>query len=180
MNKKRKIDFVLYENNYKKTVFRFYPKRSSCHSFNDEPPKTWDDVYKVYYKYKILTLWKDDGKLTGEYCELFDSWCDECSIIDEIGRVCLLLADGVEVFKREDDEEIQLLNKMMLPFGMGTEWFITKRTCLEDIECTYYTFMLFNYSGKGFKFTLEDKNIKSFGEYLLGCCDYMLAHGDPI
>ena len=44
----------------------------------------------------------------------------------------------------------------------------------------YYDFVLFDYSDKGFRFTINEKDIKSFGEYLLGCCEYMLAHGDPI
>ena len=51
MSKKRKIDFVLEESDTAKLIFRFYPRRSSCHSFGDEPPKDWSDVYKVYYSY---------------------------------------------------------------------------------------------------------------------------------
>lgn len=188
MNKKRKIDFILKDNSdTERLIFRFYPRKSSCHSFGDEPPKDWNDVYKVYYSYVIIKQWKfnPEDQWTSEI--FFREGCDECSIIDEIGHRCLLLANGIEVFKRDDGREIQLLDKV-LPFGMGTEWTISKHTYTtygwndedEDEVCVYYTFTLFDWWGKGFKFTLEEKDIKAFGEYLLGCCNYMLAHGDPI
>ena len=188
MAKKNKIDFVLEETDWYKIVFRFYPRQSSCHSFNEELPTKWEEVYKVYYHYRILKFWKEDDGTYDGYTVLFDSGCDECSIIDEIGHRCLLLADGTEVYEREDGRKFELLNKNIFPFGMGTEWTITKRTVItygmfeedEDIEKTYYTFMLFDYWGKGYKFTLEEKDMKPFGEYLIECCEYMLTHGDPI
>lgn len=185
MSKKRKIDFILHEDDDKKIVFRFYPRQSSCHSFGDEPPKSWNNVYKLYYYYRILRFWKeDDGSIDRDYDVLFDAGCDECSIIDEIGHICLLLADGLEVFKRGDGREIELLNQRIYPFGTGVEWTIIKRICDdwedEDIKHVYYTFTLFDYWDVGFRFTLEDKDIKAFGKYLLECCEYMLAHGDPI
>ena len=115
---------------------------------------------------------------------MFYEHCDECSEIDEVGQRCLLLADGVEVFKREDGKEIQLLDNLILPFGMGTNWTISKIAWAEwedeNIKHTYYKFVLFDYSGKGFKFSINEKDMKAFGEYLLGCCEHMLAHGDPI
>lgn len=182
MAKKRKIDFVLEENDLWKTVFRFYPRRSSCHSFGDEPPKSWKDVYKVYYNYRVIRVYKDDNS----YEVLYDSHCDECSIIDDIGHRCLLLADGYETFEREDGERIPLLNEKIIPFGMGADWTITKRICTthnwdeDDEVAIYYTFMLFNWNNIGFRFTLTSDKIKAFGEYLLECCEYMLEHGDPI
>ena len=119
---------------------------------------------------------------------MFYEHCDECSVIDEVGQRCLLLADGIEVFKREDDIEIPLLDNQILPFGMGTNWAISKHTCTdvgyeddeEDIIHTYYNFVLFDYNDKGFRFSINENDIKSFGEYLLGCCEYMLVHGDLI
>ena len=188
MSKKRKIDYIIEEQDDYRLIFRFYPRRSSCHSFGDEPPTKPEEIYKVYYSYAIIKQWKTEPNGQWESRVVFYENCDECSIIDEVGESCLLLADGLETFKREDDEEIPLLNQRMLPLGMGTEWIISKHTCIEydydegeeDIEHVYYTFMLFNYSDKGYKFTLEKKDIKAFGEYLLGCCEYMLAHGDPI
>lgn len=188
MGKKRKIDYIIEENDNSRLIFRFYPRQSSCHSFGDEPPKSWDDVYKVYFSYAIIEQWRYSSDDQWQSEVLFYEQCDECSIIDDIAMRCSLLADGTEVFKREDGEEIQLLNNSILPFGMGVEWTISKHVCTEygwdeddeDIIHTYYIFILFDYNGKGYKFTLEEKNMKSFGEYLHECCEYMLAHGDPI
>ena len=187
MSKKRKIDYIIEQADDERLIFRFYPKQSSCHSFGDEPPKSWLDVYKVYYSYAIIKQWKFDPSDQWESEVVFYEHCDECSIINEVGQRCLLLADGLDVFMREDGEEIQLLNQNIFPFGMGTCWTISKRTCVEhgyededDINHTYYEFVLFDYGDKGFRFALEEKDIKAFGEYLIGCCEYMLAHGDPI
>lgn len=188
MSKKRKIDFILEERDDERLIFRFYPRKSHCHSHTDEPPTCWNEVYKVYYNYAIIKQWRFNPNDQWESEVMFHEGCDECSIIDEVGQRCLLLADDTEVYKRKDGIEIQLLNERIYPFGMGTEWTITKHTCVtygwneedEDVEKTYYTFMLFDWFGKGFKFTLEDKNIEAFGKYLLECCEYMLAHGNPI
>ena len=84
MSKKRKIDFVLEESDTAKLIFRFYPRRSSCHSFGDEPPKDWNDVYKVYYSYSIIQVYKEDNW----HKTLCNCHCDECSIIDEIAERC--------------------------------------------------------------------------------------------
>ena len=188
MSKKRKIDYIIKQSDNERLIFRFYPKQSSCHSFGDEPPKNWNEVYKIYYSYAIIKQWRFNSDYEWESEVMFYESCDECSIIEEVGQRCLLLADGYETFEREDGDRIPLLDQRIIPFGMGTEWTISKHVCTgygydendEDITYTYYTFMLFDYFGKGFKFDLNEKNIKSFGEYLLGCCDYMLAHGDPI
>lgn len=188
MSKKRKIDYIIEQEDDARLIFRFYPRQSSCHSFGNEPPKNWNDVYKVYYSYAIIKQWKFNPEDQWESEIMFYEHCDECSIIDIVGERCLLLANSVEIFKRADGREIQLLDNRILPFGMGTEWAISKHVCTEygyfedeqDVVTTYYTFMLFDYDDKGFKFTLEGKDIKAFGEYLLGCCEYMLAHGDPI
>lgn len=188
MKKKRKIDFVLEDNEFddERLIFRFYPRQSSCHSFGDELPKAWSDVYKVYYSYAVIKQWKFNPEDQWKSEIMFREECDECSIIDEIGRRCLLLSEGIEVYEREDGKEIQLLDQKIYPFGMGTEWIIHKyvRSSFNwdegEPDITYYTFVLFDYFDKGFKFTLEEKDIKAFGEYLLECCEYMLAHGDPI
>lgn len=188
MSKKRKIDYIIEQSDDERLIFRFYPRRSSCHSFGDEPPKNWSEVYKVYYSYAIIKQWKFNPEDQWESEIMFYESCDECSIIDEVAQRCLLLADGLEVFKRKDGKEIQLLNERIFPIGMGTEWIISKRTWTdfgyeddeEDVVHTYYTFMLFDYSEKGYRFRINQEGMKAFGEYLNECCEYMLAHGDPI
>ena len=184
MSKKRKIDYIIEERYDHRLIFRFYPRQSSCHSFGDEPPKSREDVYKVYYNYAIIEQWKEDPDDQWESQVMFNESCDECSIIEEVGHRCLLLADGYETFEREDGESIQLLDKRIFPFGAGTEWTIHKYNCpdFEDknIVHTWYEFVLFDYWDKGYRFEIEEKDIRAFGEYLLECCEYMLAHGDPI
>lgn len=179
MSKKKKIDYIIKHSDDERLVFRFYPRSSFCHSFGDEPPKCWEDVYKVYYSYAIISQWRLNPDDQWETEVVFSVNCDECSIIDEIGQRCLLLADGIEVFQRKDNEKIHLLDQIVYPFGMGVEWTISKQKN-EYIKHTYYEFTLFDECNKGFRFTINEEDMKSFGEYLLGCCEYMLAHGDPI
>lgn len=174
MNKVRRIDFVLYEDDDEMLVFRFRPRQSNCHSFNDTPPVTWDDVYKVYYSYAIFRRYKDGSGHT----ILFSCSCDECSIIDEVAARCVYLAEGkqtVDVIHPRTDETrtIKLLNNQMIPMGMGVSWEIKK-------ICHKYEFDLFDCGGVGFRFCIGKEMMKRFGEYLNECCEYMLAHGDPI
>ena len=184
MSKKRKIDFIIKQSDDERLIFRFYPRQSSCHSFGDEPPKSWSEVYKVYYSYAVIKQWKFNPEDQWDSEIMFYENWDECSIIDEVGQRCLLLANGTEVFRRKDNREIRLLDKPIIPLGMGTNWTISKNTYTDweetDKEYTYYKFTLFDYFDKGFRFNIDEKDIKAFGEYLLGCCEYMLAHGNPI
>lgn len=183
MSKKRKIDYIIEQEDDERLIFRFYPRQSSCHSFGDEPPKSWSDVYKVYYSYAVIKQWKFNPDDQWESEIMFYESCDECSIIDEVGQRCLLLADGYETFERDDGEIIPLLDKKIFPYGMGTEWTISKYTCPgwdDKNGYTYYKFTLFDYFDKGYRFRINEEDMKSFGEYLLGCCEYMLTHGDQI
>lgn len=184
MSKKRKIDYIIEQEDDERLIFRFYPRQSSCHSFGDEPPKSWSDVYKVYYSYAVIKQCRFNPEDKWKSEIMFYEHCDECSEIDEVGQRCLLLADGIEVFKRDDGREIQLLDNRILPFGIGTNWTISKNTWTdwedENVKHTYYKFTLFDYFDKGFRFSINEKDVKAFGEYLLGCCEYMLTYGDPI
>lgn len=178
MSKKRKLDFVLSEDTNSKLVFRFYPRSSTCHSFGNEPPKDWDDVYKVYYYYKILKFYKNDGG-NFETCEvLFDSHCDECSLIDEVATRLDYLSKGqyeVEVTHRDKSYTIKLLDTDIYTIAYCTWWKIS-----EGLSGETYRFELFNYSDVGFRFWLEKDRAYDFGIYLKECCEYMLAHGNPI
>lgn len=172
MSKKRKIDFVLQDNDWYTTIFRFYPRQSSCHSFGDEPPKDWNDVYKTYYSYSIFERWKDDN----EHMILYNSRCDECSIIDEVAARCKCLAKGETeptISYNDKTWTVKILDNEMYPMGDGTSWTISESR-------NYYKFHLFRYDDVGFRFWLEKERIGEFGEYLESCCEYMLAHGDPI
>lgn len=184
MLKKRKLDYVIKQSKDERLIFRFYPRQSHCHSFNDKPPKSWKEVYKVYYSYAIIKQWKFNPDEQWESEIMFEESCDECSIIGEIAERCLLLADGCETFEREDGEKIPLLEREIFPFGTGTSWKISKRHWFSfdggDCDNICYQFELFDYWNKGFRFVIDQESTRSFGEYIKECCEYMLAHGEGI
>ena len=175
---KRKIDFILYENDLEKIIFRFYPRQSSCHSFGDEPPKSWNEVYKVYYCYKILKYFKDDDGNIEYYYILFDSECDECSAIGEVAARLKYLSEGkkeVTVNYHNDAYTIQLLDNEIYNFGYCVCWTI------KDGYHNSYKFELFrDIDDVGYRFWLSKEKAYEFGAYLNYCCEYMLEHGDPI
>ena len=173
MKKKSKIDFVINESDYKETIFRFLPRQSSCHSFGDNPPTKWEEVYKVYYSYKIFTRWKNDNFTK----VVFDCSCDECSIIDEVAASIKHIISGkksITVNFHGKKYVIDLLNKEMLPHGDGVSWTIN------ELDKDMYGIVLWGHHEVGYRFCLEKNKLREFGEYLNECCEYMLAHGDPI
>ena len=189
MRKKRKLDFILHEEPGHQIIFRFYPKSSSCHSFNEEPPKSWDEVYKVYYNYAILEkydyihyLSEENEKEPCWICEkVFDGSFDECSIIDEVGSACLDLVKGITSWT-VDDDTFEYLDNWFLPFGDGIKWRIHKfkRYLLNKQEEDAFEIEVFNQKNIGYRFTLDTDQLKEFGEYLIDCCNYMLQHGKSI
>ena len=173
MWKKKKIDFVLYEDDDEMIVFRFRPRQSNCHSFNENPPESWREVYKVYYSYVIYKRWKDDNFHT----VLFDCYCDECSIIDVVASTIKRIVNGEKTVATRcmgNEHIIELLNNEIMPFGVGVSWIIN-----ECRQPDLYEFVLWDWCDKGYRFYLEKDKMKEFGEYLNECCEYMLAHGDP-
>lgn len=175
MNKIKKIDFVIRDNGDEQIIFRFRPRQSSCHSFGDDPPTSWDDVYKVYYSYSIFKKYKDDN--TSKI--LFDCKCDECSSIDKVATRCLYLADGctsIDIKHPYTGEPytIHFLDNEIHPFGYGVHWSI------KQLNDNLYSISMFNCDDVGYRFCLKQYKLKEFGNYLNKCCEYMLAHGDPI
>ena len=171
MYKKRNIDFVLYEGEDEILTFRFYPRQSSCHSFDDSLPSKWEDVYKVYYSYSIFKRDKNDGFIN----VLFEVNCDECSVIDEVAARIALIVDGKRSVTLDNGRFIELLNNEVQPMGDGVSWEI--KECRTPNE---YEVVMWDFDNTGYRFTLEKNELKAFGEYLNECCEYMLAHGDPI
>ena len=172
--KKENIDFVLKEDFDSKIVFRFKPRESTCHSFNETPPKTWKDVYKVYYSYEIFLVYKDDD-LT---LKLFDEPCDECSAIDGVAEICKRLSEGKQTITQTHNDKTYtkfLLNNEIRSIGSGVKWII--RTGYHKDK---YEINLYNYFDVGYRFWLSKEQIGKFGDFLNECCEYMLAHGDPI
>ena len=173
MDKKSKIDFFINKDDYGEIVFRFLPKQSSCHSFSDNPPTKWEEVYKVYYSYKIFEKWKDDDYTE----ELFYCSCDECSVIDEVAERIKYIVKGEKTITlnyNNKEHVIELLGKEVRPFGYGVSWTVN------ETEDGLYEIVLWKHNQVGYKFYLGRRELKEFGEYLQECCEYMLAHGDPI
>lgn len=172
MKKKHRIDFILHENDYSKIIFRFRPDLSNCHSHNDAPPKSWDEVYKVYYYYEIIQEFTNDN----DRSVLWKSDCDECSIIDEVASRILLIIEGkkkIEVEYANAKFTIKLFNEIM-PCGDGVCWKIDK------LSKDNYQLIMWNSNEVGYRCCLYREQLQKFGEYLKECCEYMLGHGDPI
>ena len=190
MAKKRKIDFVLNEQDDKRLVFRFYPRQSNCHGFGNEPPKSWKEVYKVYYAYSILKQYKrNDDDNWADTDIVFECECDECSIVDEIAYICQELAKGnvsKTVTRFNESVELEYLDREIYPMGMGVGWTIHKFDNHKNNKefgipfQVYYQFTLYNWNDVGFRFVIKEEQIEQFGKYLESCCEYMLAHGEPI
>ena len=173
MWKKEHIDFILYEGNHEVVTFRFYPRQSSCHSFGDEPPKNYDDIYKVYFAYSIFIRNKENNKTK----VLFQCHCDECSVIDEVAARIALIIEGKRGVTLENGRFIQLLNNEIYPIAYGVSWEIKE---WQNSDKYNYEVMMWNWDDTGYRFMLSKNELKNFGLYLQECCEYMLAHGDPI
>lgn len=174
--KRKHIDFIIYEDVDERLVFRFYPRKSKCHSFNDEPPHCWKEVYKVYYAYSVFKIYKYDNIVKF----LFGCDCDECSVIDEIAAIIPLICEGKTkiahpVLTTERYVEIELLDREVFPIGDGVSWIIRNVK-----QSGNYEIIMWKYNDVGYRFYLDKTKLKDFGLYLQKCCEYMLKHGEPI
>ena len=162
MEKVSQISFILEEDKFSKLIFRFLPQLSSCHSFNDNPPKSWQEVYKVYYAYEIVEQWFDEGQNNEDV--LFSTSFDECSIIDCIGNYLI-----------ENTPIVGKVKETCMPFGAGVTWELSKTEDSDDMQ-----FVLWKHNNMGYQFWLPQEQCRNFGQFLIDCCEYMLAHGEPI
>lgn len=195
IGKARNIDFVLRESKYSRYIFRFYPRASHCHGFGDEPPKDWKGVYKVYYSYAIIRQSIEDGVVTKARV-VWESECDECSVIDEVAYICDKVAKNifheVVTLKNGDRKVFNYVKTRNMPMGDGVIWYLNRETWYEHfdenndfldkpIKMYDYRFtMTRGYDGVSYVFTLPIGKVEAFGQYLQKCCDYMLEHGEPI
>lgn len=182
---KRKLDYIIKEDKefFERIVFRFYPRQSHCHSFNEEPPKTYEDIYKVYFSWAILLQDIDENGNVEDTKTLYREYCDECSRIYSIALFCNLLANGKEWYEPDAGEPYEILDNEFHSLGSGTSWVIHKIPPIYKIskqQENMYAFDLWGFSGKGFRFYLPHYRLKEFADYLQGCSDYMLVHGESI
>jgi len=173
---KKKIDFIIADNKYSKKIFRFYPKNSHVHGFNNDNPKTWEEVYKVYFAFSILEYDKNTNKCIEMYVEKFD----ECSCIDSV-------AYFIANMDSYGDSAIERCS----PSGDGTHWIIEKFTietyesmcdyCDEVEYESYYDFFLWHsHNGLGYHFQLSENKAIEFTQVIDDYLAYMLSHSECI
>lgn len=163
MEKVRYINFILVKDEFSKLIFRFLPQLSSCHSFYDTPPKSWAEVYKVYYAYEIVEQWIEDDEHREDL--LFSTTFDECSIIDRV-------ANFIENF-----EEWSFDHETFTPIGDGVQWKVRKDSFKNQQG---FAFELWKHCGMGYRMFLPEEKCIAFAKFINDCCEYMLAHGEPI
>ena len=164
MDKRSKMDFVLFANDYKKVVFRFYLKDSYWHSFNSTAPVEDRQLYKTYYYWRILDL--TDNEI------LFDSGVDECSALNELAASCNLLLDGIEVFET-DDISFPLLDREILSF-CGVVYKIHK------FRENKYQIEFWNCYSQGYRCIFTIRELRKFTDYLEAIDYNMKCRAVPI
>jgi hypothetical protein len=166
---KRKIDFIIREEDDEKLLFRFYPRRSHVHSFNDKPPTNWDEVYKVYFAYSIIRQikWSDDENWESEI--MYDESFDECSAIDQVSALIKQILEG------KNEKDLYDIH----PFGDGTSYKIEKWA--DWNKNPHWQFMMFqSYTNKGYRFSLRETELLEFRNKIEYFLEYMLEHGEEI
>lgn len=166
---KRKIDFIIYEDDNEKIIFRFYPRSSHVHSFNDIPPTNWGEVYKVYFSYAIIRQTRWDVKDKWESEIMYNEGFDECSCIDQVSETLKDIIAG-----KYDDDKYEFR-----PCGDGTSYEIRKYQDWNNVA--HWEFLMFqSYTNKGYRFNLNKAGIQKFADTIDYYLEYMLKHGDGI
>lgn len=158
-----KFEFIIEEDGDSKVIFRFLPQESHCHSFNEHPPKSWDDVYKVYYAYEVVDHWIEDEEEREDL--LFSTTYDECSAIGFVSN--FLNNFDWDCFHHE----------IFTPIGSGVQWKLKRR--MSNQKCGI-CFELWKPCNMGYRMFMTQEKAHQFGVFLNDCCEYMLAHGEPI
>ena len=162
-----RFDFFIFEDEYKRVIFRFLPNDSHCHSFDENPPKSWREVYKVYYSFSIICFDLNEETGLTEYAEdMFSIYRDECSVLTHLAKYIR----GTLTTKNT--------SKILAMGQPGSEWEISWDTdsCRRPIKFEVWD----NWSDNGFRFRLSADRAEVFACYLDFINDYMLKHGECI
>lgn len=157
---KNKLDFIIDEDSQiYRTIFRIYPKSTTIHSFDENPPKTWKEVYKVYYSFAIIIQYLDDDNKVESSIKLFEMRCDECSNIPNLSDIIKYAIEKNEIFDYPTCGQ---------PAG---DWYI------DPTNENYIKFMVFdNFQGNGFRFLLSKERTNEFIEWLNEANEYLFKH----
>ena len=164
---KKKIDFIFEDSGNNRKIFRFYPRRSHVHGFDDECPKNWKEVYKVYYAWSVIWQYRWDDSYEWDSRTCFEMECDECSEL-------VYLKDHILNLKPNETVDIPSLSAALwrIKFFAGD---------LHRRIRPYYEFTVWErYSGRACCFWLSRKETRQFVKYLDYVQDYMLEHSEPI
>ena len=176
--KKRHLDFVIREDDYRKIVFRFYPKLSHMHSFDENPPKSLNEVYKVYYAWCILQYWKtDDGWRGGE--RVFYMFCDECSALEYLEEVIRHMIR----YKRRKMQALsfgQPGSMWIIRFHPHDVWDENDKRKIDPTNGVFMFEVFDNWTHIGYQFDMELSEALSFCDYLHGVNQHMLENGEAI
>ena len=135
------------------------------HSFNENPPKSFDDVYKVYYSWRITRGEKDEFGRNANQHSVFSMPVDECSALEHLEYD---INDMLEQKKKKID---------VFSFGQpGSMWTIIYHPHrifsddgeeIIDEENGVLLFQVFdNYTNAGYRFDLEVKEAKALSKLL--------------
>lgn len=155
----KNFGFLLKKSEDETIGFRFFPKRSHVHGFGDECPKSWSEVYKVYYDWCIYHT--SFGKRSEFYV-----W-DEGSALGDVANV-------ITRFAAANLTDSALLNA----FGDGADWDI-RYVVNEDVDLHNFEFCVWN-QHRGFRFFLERDDALRFAAFIRKSLAYMLEHSEPI
>lgn len=146
--------------------FVFDPANTYVHGFENNPPKNWESVYKVYYAFKIQEKYPFSDNVKWE--DVLVTTFDECSVIP-------YLPENLKKF----DEVSQNNILKARPFCDGIDWMIEKLGEMYDKKI-WYIVNLFD-DHKGCRFYLRGEEFDRFIEYLEFINDYAMRNcGYPI
>lgn len=163
---KRSFDFVIKEDDgVSKIVLRFYPKKSRVYTFVDEPPKSWDEVYKTYMTYSVLcySTYKTKNIIPSTTPDvLFSSSIDEGEGLLDVRQTISNILNGD--LKKE---------YLIYPLSFGVDWEIREMPKNKD---TYIFTMIKNITGEAFRFELPKEKLNEFYTVLNEYLEYILKY----
>jgi len=173
MSKERRMDFVIghdiWDDEDNDIVFRFYPKSSHMHGFEeDKPPKSFNAVYKVYYSWAIIHKYQSEPTRV-----LFRIGCDECSALTD-------LSESIRYVLAHNSRSC-----LYSPGQEGSIWEIEfqrgRRRPKWDYSPDMIQFSVFsNWMNKDYRFRLTDERAKKFADFLDRVNQHMLENAEGI
>ena len=182
MSKIRHLDFMIREDEDLRIKFRFYPRSSHMHSFDENPPKTFKEVYKVYYAWCIMVSHKYSWEEEWDpYERVFNMYCDECSALEYLRYSIQEVIAGAK-----DTDTVMTMGQpgsdWELSYRRGSSWpdYETGDIHHDPEKDRLHVNVWNNWTECGYRFSMSVDKAKGFVKYLDDINQYMLEHGEPI